>query len=290
MRFSHDGLVVWYATTDAPAPEDVELPGTGLSLTVGVQPASPVNTVEVRFRVDGGPARSVRASLVRTDYASRTQYFRVTLPDFWEGEQVEYVPFVSCAGRTAPAPADAASFPSAFRIRPRRPSPPSQPAPPARFDPAPVYHIQPTFLAAVRVRLQRLPEVVGPTPEGLLVSWYPASGEVMGPRLRARVRDEGTHALTVRTDGVGLIHVDTALETDDGALLNTSYSGSVDLGIDGYQRMLEGKWPRMLRVSVAPRFLSGHAQYQWLNRLQCVGVGELRPAELMYAYDLYGLE
>jgi hypothetical protein len=68
-----------------------------------------------------------------------------------------------------------------------------------------------------------------------------------------------------------------------------SYFGIIELGEDGYQRFLTNTLPASLKAWTAPRFLTAAAAYTWLNRLQCVGVGEVRLDEMSYVYDLYKL-
>src|SRR4051794_16838125 len=117
MRFSHQQLSLWYGTADAPAPLDNTVqPRRGVSVTVAVQPASPCNTVSVRYRVDEGLFQSVRAARLQTDSLQCIDYFRATFPKFWTGERVSYVPILMCAGRVVPDPTTTTTFPSAFRL------------------------------------------------------------------------------------------------------------------------------------------------------------------------------
>src|SRR5688572_11170595 len=122
MQLTNDGLTLWYATDDAPAPDGGEESRSGVSMTVAAQPASPGNAVAIRYRVDGGPERDVRAVLSRTDFARNTQYFRATFPDFWSGERVDYVPILSCAGRRVPDPTTGVRLPTSFRLTDLPPS------------------------------------------------------------------------------------------------------------------------------------------------------------------------
>src|SRR6478672_8921209 len=123
VQLTHDGLELWYGTSDAPAPDGTTEERQGVSVTVGVRPTNPSNAVSVRYRVDGRGVETVSAPLVSNDFQKRTQYFRATFPTFWSGETVEYVPVVSCEGRRAPEPATAGSFPSSFRLGEAWPAP-----------------------------------------------------------------------------------------------------------------------------------------------------------------------
>jgi hypothetical protein len=67
------------------------------------------------------------------------------------------------------------------------------------------------------------------------------------------------------------------------------YDGTVDYGEDWAGRLAAGRWPAVLPVRSYVRLLTSHPTYRWLNRLDCVGVGEVRPPEGLYAYDMYAL-
>src|SRR6266700_3087690 len=166
MQLANDGLVLWYGTPDAPAPEDMEQASTNVTVTVGVQPPGPSNVVSIHYRVDGGALRVLRAVHLRTDYARRTQYFRARFPDFWNGEQVEYVPVLTCAGRSVPGPAHLTELPSVFHVPPRAAQPRSRVEPrgsPLR-QPLARFSFDLEFVAQVTVRLRNQPEIIGSTP------------------------------------------------------------------------------------------------------------------------------
>ena len=68
-------------------------------------------------------------------------------------------------------------------------------------------------------------------------------GELLGPKIKGKIRPVGADWLTVRTDGMGILDVRATAETDDGALIYMYYYGTADLGPDGYQSFLEGAPP-----------------------------------------------
>jgi hypothetical protein len=78
-------------------------------------------------------------------------------------------------------------------------------------------------------------------------------------------------------------------ETHDQALVYISYTGVGDLGEEGYQKFLQGILPPRVQVRTASRFQSAHPAYKWLNRLQCVGVGEADLERFEVHYDVYAL-
>jgi hypothetical protein len=297
-HLANEGPRLWYGTPDAPAPDGVEEGRSGVSVVIGVKPARPGNAVSVRYRVDGGQVQRRRARLTRTDFERGIQYFRADFPPFWSGKLVEYLPMLTVAGRPVGDPALASTFPSSFRLGARpvevvstRPAngriSVSAPQPTARFP------FTMDYLATAAVPLRTSPEVIGPTPEGFKLNWYPVPGGVfVGPAFRATVGIEGEHNMVFRPDGVGVISVRVTVETDDGALLSVSYSGLLELGEPAFRQVLSGDFahlPASISVRTAPRVLTTHPKYLWLNHLQYVGVGELRLVELIYTYDLYAV-
>lgn len=296
MKFTHEGLSLWYGTEDSPALENVEVVRHGISVTVGVAPLSPSNTVAIRYRINGGMVQTVPAILIHTDYERLRQYFRATFPDFKGGERVEYVPILCCGGRQVPNVLAMNSFPSSFRLEARSHSqnqdmpcteeslyPPSVSLQQKRFSPKLEY------LCTVTARLNSEPEIIGETPEGLKVNWYLCGGVVAGPKLNATIRPEGGDWMTIRPDGIGILGIHATLETQDGALISTTYSGVFELGEEGYRNFQNKKWPQAPSLRSTPRFLTEHPNYKWLNRLQCVGIGEVRMSDFLLTYDLYSL-
>ena len=132
-------------------------------------------------------------------------------------------------------------------------------------------------------------EVLGETPAGLRLNAYVTGGEVSGPRLRGRLLPVGGDWLTVRRDGVGILDVRATIETHDGALIYVEYQGVLELGADGYQRMLSGTPPLQAPIQAAPRLLTAHADYLWVNRLQCLNVGMADFATSSVSYDVYAV-
>jgi hypothetical protein len=135
----------------------------------------------------------------------------------------------------------------------------------------------------------RAPEVIGPLAEGIRLNFYCAGGRVEGGRLHGRVLPVGGDWLTVRADGVAVLDVRATIEADDGALIYATYSGLIDLGPDGYERVLRGDLPPQAEIRTMPRFRTSHPAYLWLNRLQCVGIGRADNVRLEAQYDIYAL-
>ncbi len=145
-------------------------------------------------------------------------------------------------------------------------------------------------LTSYNVTLELPPEVIGPVPEGIRVNVYLTGGKASGPKLNGQIRPVGGDWLIIRTDGVGVLDIRATLESDDGALIYAAYSGIVDLGQDGYQRFLNGELPPDgTPYCVVPRFTTADSRYQWLNRLQCVSIGEMNLSNSEVRYDVYAI-
>lgn len=296
MNFTYEGLSLWYGTPDAAAPRDgAVVPRRGVSLVVGVQPENPSNTVLVRYRLDGGPPRTVPGRELRTDYQRRAQYFVVDFPALPSGELVEYAPIASCAGRQVPAPHLAESYPSHFRLASADSAGAAAPNAPAlgdahltsrgkdaelRFPP------RLDFVAKVAVQFDEF-QFAGDTPEGMRVTFFVREGSVTGESFRASVVRGSSDHMIVRTDGMGVVRIRATFATEDEAILTVESGGYVDFGPDGYRRALAHDLPDRCPLVLSPLIYTRHPKYRWLNRVQCVGVGETHLAVGRADYDVY---
>jgi len=133
------------------------------------------------------------------------------------------------------------------------------------------------------------PELIGPVAEGIKINRYVTGGKVEGPKVNGKVLPVGGDWYTIRTDGVGILDVRATMETHDGALIYTAYSGVMDLGKDAYQKALQRNLPAVVHLQSAPRYYTAHPQYQWLNRIQCMGVGQADVAKSEVSFDIYAI-
>jgi hypothetical protein len=289
VQLAHDGLELWYATPDALAPDGTVEQRHGVAVTVGVRPANPSNAVNIRYRVDGRGIETASAPLVANDFQTKTQYFRATFPTFWSGESVEYLPVLSCHGRRAPDPATAGTFPTTFRLSEASATLPASRPAEGSPEPRAEFAVRLEHLAHVRVQLAKEPELFGETPAGFVINWPPLGGTLDGPAFHARVLPGGEHQTVVRPDGIGILSVSATLETHDRVLIAERYSATVDFGEDWRTWLPAGKWPPALPVHSAISMLTSEPRYRWLNRLHCLGIGEARPSEYLYTYDVYAV-
>ena len=112
---------------------------------------------------------------------------------------------------------------------------------------------------------------LGQTPVGRRVIFEVLEGSADGERLSGRqVGRVNGDWLTIGPDGTGTLDVRLLMETDDGALVLIQYLGRVDTTRAGAP------------IYSSPRFESGDARYQWLNKIQAVGKGILDGSTLTY--------
>lgn len=289
MNISHEGLSLWYGTPDAPAPGDEGIvPRRGASLVVGVHPAHPANTLDVRYRVDGGIEQRVAGRQLRTDYAKEIQYFGVSFPEFFSGHTVEYLPVLGCGGRQVPPASASTRFPSKFHLAPAQ-ARSVAPAPNASKALSEYrYDAGTAFVATVAVEFDE-PQFVSDTAAGMRVNFPVRSGTVEGEGFKASVLAGSADHMLVRPDGMGEVRILAVFATADGARLDVEAGGYVDFGADGYRRALAHDLPDCSPIVVTPLITTRHPRYRWLSRVQCVGVGHTNLAVNKASYEVYAV-
>jgi len=294
MTYTRDGLTLIYDTPEAPAPAGDLPENSDLAITAILKPTSPSNAVTVRYRVNGGPIKEVQAVEGESDYRQNTQCFHARFPNFVAGQSVDYGVVGSCAGRQVADSELSRDLPHSFRII----RPESVGALPLELEqkregapgdqPAGRYQLLGEFLARFTIKIEA-PQIAGPTPDGIRVTWNAARGDVKGPRLTAKIV-QGADWMLIKTDGIARVDVGALLETIDGSMIVMNYSGLIELGEDGYQKFLTNNLHKTLRVWTTPRFSTGDDHYKWLNRRQCISIGEVSMDDLTYVYDVYALK
>jgi len=116
---------------------------------------------------------------------------------------------------------------------------------------------------------------------------YVTGGKVWGPKVNGTVRPVGGDWCFIRPDGILVLGVRITFETDDGALIYVQYSGTLDMGEDGYQNIIEGKPTKESAIFTQPILETDHPDYLWLNRITCFGIGRIIEGGVQY--DVYGL-
>jgi truncated hemoglobin YjbI len=142
-----------------------------------------------------------------------------------------------------------------------------------------------TFLGTVTAMLRK--EVVGVMPDSLRINWHVIEGTFVGPGVEATILPGATDWSRIRKDGVGTVNVQATLETRTGARIYARYGGLFDLGPDGYARALRDDFDPLPPVVVTPIYATADAQFEWLNRAQCIGVGRMDMSILRFEFDVY---
>ncbi len=258
---------------------------------VAARPAHRANVVRVIYAVDGGAPRIARG--FRLPGAARPdgeECFAVDLPPQADGALVTFVPVLSCSGREADprrggfAPTPLAPAPPRARATRAEASSARRVAPehPARFA------FEREFLFRVTAPLQRDKHPVGETPDGLRLNFsIGIGGRVNGPALTGDIIHRGGDWMRIRPDGVGIANIHALIKPHEGGVILSEYGGVVDFGPDGYRLLAAGGGPKRAPVRLAPRYLTAEPRLRWMNRLQCLGVGEVDLERYLVEYDLY---
>jgi hypothetical protein len=147
MQYERDGMMLWFGTPDAPAPDDIVPAGQRVSITIGIQPQDASHVVTVMYRLANRPdkPRTIPAQWIRSDPSGKSQHYKVEFPPFAAGDVVEYAPICRLGDRYVPFPPDRlerdqrflASFSVTERAEDRSPQqepppsrPPIEPVPP----------------------------------------------------------------------------------------------------------------------------------------------------------------
>jgi hypothetical protein len=128
------------------------------------------------------------------------------------------------------------------------------------------------------------PIEIGTGPQGTRTIFNVTGGTFHGARLRGTVLPSGGDWLLVDSEGVGRLDVRITLETEDGARIYVQYYGIAVINEKAAAAMAQGGATAYgeMYFMTQPRFETGDARYQWLNRLVAVGEGRLVPSAAEY--------
>lgn len=130
-----------------------------------------------------------------------------------------------------------------------------------------------THLCDMHVELSP-PEVIGPVPEGLRMHLYVTGGWVRGPKLTGTVLPVGGDWLTIRSDGIGQLDVRATMETDDGALIYSWYTGLLHFTPEQQAELAAGGFPTgPFTLNTAPMYRTSDPRYIWLNHTLAISTG-----------------
>ena len=178
MLLQRDGISLWYGTSDARGPSEAVWEDAEITVTVGVQPVDGSNSVELLYRTNQGPPRTIAAKWLSNDSFGDKQYFRASFPAsaFRAGDTVEYTPICRCAGRQVPSPEDTEQFASSFEVleagvEPTRGLPPEEGFVPEEAPPPEVGRVSdPREEAPLGASGESVAEVPGPDEQALMLS------------------------------------------------------------------------------------------------------------------------
>jgi hypothetical protein len=91
-------------------------------------------------------------------------------------------------------------------------------------------------------------------------------GEVLGPRLKGKVRPGGADFQMVRSDGLIELHARYTLELDDGSLVYVENTGLRRAPPEVLERLARGERvdPSLVYFRTVPRFETAAPQHRWL--------------------------
>jgi Protein of unknown function (DUF3237) len=257
--------------------------GSQPTIELVATPGHPSNRVDVPYRVDRGPVHIAHAAPAEPAVLPE-QTFLARLPALASGQRLEYRGELTRAGQLiAEAPPDGAWLSVTAEAPPPKVDLPSPHAPDTVGGPRFPYELE--FLGALTVRLR--PEVLGHTPEGYRLNFFVEEGEIRGPRLNGTVRPEGGDWMVVRPDGVGEAHIHVTYEMADGALVLEHSRGAINVGREGYERVIRGVFVGMPHLYLTPMYITADPRWAWVNTLQCFGLGRVVMEELRLECDMY---
>jgi Protein of unknown function (DUF3237) len=258
--------------------------GSQPAIELVANPGHPSNRVDVQYRVDGGPVRVAHAAPVEPAAPPSSQPFLARLPALASGQVLEYRAELRRAGRLIDTtPADGTWMTMTAEAQAPRTDPLPPPASAAAGIPR--FGYEPEFLGALTVRLR--PEVIGQTPDGYRINFFVEQGKIRGPKLNGLVRPEGGDWMTVRPDGVGLVHIRVTYEMDDGGLVLEESGGVIYVGPDGYEQVVRGVFKGTPHVYLTPKYITSDPRLAWINSFQCFGIGHVVMEELRLECDIY---
>jgi hypothetical protein len=138
------------------------------------------------------------------------------------------------------------------------------------------------FLYTSRIALEA-PLELGPAPHGRRRVIPIQGGAFEGPAMSGEVLPGGADWQIIRADGVAELEARYTLRTHDGALIYVNNWGLRHGPQEVMERLMAGKEvdPRQYYFRTLPKFETGSAKYDWLNRMIAVAAGQRRAGEVI---------
>ena len=142
----------------------------------------------------------------------------------------------------------------------------------------------PTFDHLLDMRVTFESVQVFSTPLGTRMTYVVKQGRCVGPRIAADVLPGGGDWVMLGTDGVGRLDVRATLRTDDGAVINLTNTGRVQMDRATVDRFTAGELIRHDEMTArsSPLFETGDERYLWLNAVHTVAIHQVSLSEVHY--------
>lgn len=281
VEFRDNGLNLRWTDLEQQAPGQVH------RVLVEGGPISPANVLRLIYSVDGGPERVTRGWPVGVDPKTDMQAFVAELPAVGEGKSLHWRPVLTQGGREAdPGPRKA----GADGLVPLPATDDPRTAAEQEDTSRPFFPLNVKYLYRIFAPFDRKSFSMGETPDGIPMRFrVKAGGVVRGPAMNAEILEAGGDWMRIRRDGIGMVDVHALMRPEGGGMLLNTYTGIADFGPDGFDRLAAGDWPDLVPVRLAPRYLTSDPKWAWLNRVQCIAIGEVNIPENMIQYDEYAI-
>lgn len=127
-------------------------------------------------------------------------------------------------------------------------------------------------------------QMVGATPGAMRRIGVVPGGEFSGERVSGTILEGGSDWQDVRKDGSTTLDVRLVLQAGDGALIGMTYRGIRHGPRDVITRLEQGEAvdPASYYFRIIPMFETAASQYDWLNRIVAVGIGQRSAAGPVY--------
>ena len=134
-------------------------------------------------------------------------------------------------------------------------------------------------------------QIFGETPNGFQMVGRSPGGYIEGPRIKGTIH-EGADWMTIRsTDDTVCVNARNTLKTDDGEMILMEYNGIIHDEAENFAKrwMFQGESFPDAYFRTAIFFTAKQdGNYDWLNRLVCVGVGKMDSRGGYY--DIYAIK
>ena len=140
---------------------------------------------------------------------------------------------------------------------------------------------RPLFIFQIEVKP---PSVIGATPGYDRRIGEITGGRFEGERMHGRILSGGSDWQALRADGTTTLNVRLIMETDDGALIGTTYLGMRHGPKEVMERIARGEKvsPSEYYMRATPYYETASEKYGWLNRIVSVAYGHRMAGGAIY--------